>query len=157
MDILQAPDMEQLRQRVIATYRLRPLSPEETPGYIEHRLRQVGWSGNPSFDAGAYEEIHARTEGVPRRLNTFCDRLMLYGFLEGLNALSRAHVVAVAEELSGEIGHSRQAEPRLRAIAGGGVGSDALREDVTERLAGLEERIDALEDALILDRARQRG
>lgn len=154
MEILQAPDMEQLRQRVIATYRLRPLSPGETPGYIEHRLRQVGWTGNPSFDQAAYEEIHAQTEGVPRRLNTFCDRLMLYGYLEEIHDFTREHVQAVAGELYGEMGRPQRAAGRI--VDAGIDGGDSWRSDVSGRLTGLEERMDELEDALVLERARTR-
>jgi general secretion pathway protein A len=156
MEIIQAPDMEQLRQRVIATYRLRPLSPEETPGYIEHRLRMVGWAGDPSFDQGAYAEIHAQTGGVPRRLNTFCDRLMLYGYLEEIHAFTAAHVQEVAGELSGEMDRP-QRNPVGSALPGPVIDPDAWRNDVSGRLTALEERMDELEDALVLERARSRG
>ena len=40
--ILASPDCEQLRQRVLASYHLGPLTEAETRGYIEHRLRTVG-------------------------------------------------------------------------------------------------------------------
>jgi hypothetical protein len=41
--------MQQLRQRVIATYHLGPMDALETQAYIEHRLLTVGWKGDPSF------------------------------------------------------------------------------------------------------------
>jgi putative secretion ATPase (PEP-CTERM system associated) len=156
MEILQAPDMEQLRQRVIATYRLKPLSPEETPGYIEHRLRLVGWAGDPSFDQEAYAEIHAQTGGVPRRLNTFCDRLMLFGYLEEIHAFTAAHVRAVASELHGEMDRPQRGEVSAGPAVGSG-GDGSWRNDMLGRLTALEERMDELEDALVLERARSRG
>jgi putative secretion ATPase (PEP-CTERM system associated) len=150
--ILQAPDMEQLRQRVIATYRLKALAPEETAGYIEHRLRHVGWTGDPSFDQGAYEEIHLQTEGVPRRINTFCDRLMLYGYLEELHAFTREQVQVVARELYGELDRSQRmtSAPRVPLVRG------PWQEALDARLSALEERMSGLEDALVLERARSR-
>lgn len=151
MAILQAPDMEQLRQRVIATYRLKALAAEETPGYIEHRLRRAGWDGDPSFDAGAYEEIHQQTDGVPRRINTFCDRLMLFGYLEEIHAFTREHVQTVARELHGEMDRSQRAPVPI--VPGSGQWQEALE----GRLSALEEKVAELEDALILERARLRG
>lgn len=151
LGIMQAPDMEQLRQRVIATYRLKALAPEETGEYIEHRLRRVGWAEDPAFDAGAFEEIHAHTDGVPRRINTFCDRLLLFGYLEELHAFDREAVRTVAQELSAEMDRSQRIAVRA-PIAEGEQWSAALE----GRLTALEERLDELEDALILERARMR-
>ena len=48
--ILQGPDMQQFRQRVIASYHLSPLDPIETQAYIQHRLKQVGWVGDPQIE-----------------------------------------------------------------------------------------------------------
>ena len=56
--ILQSPDMQQLRQRVVASYHLGPLDADETRGYIEHRLSTVGWQGTPGFDEAAFEALH---------------------------------------------------------------------------------------------------
>lgn len=153
MTVLQAPDMEQLRQRVIATYQLKALKPEETPGYIEHRLRRVGWDNDPSFAPGAYEEIHGYTGGVPRRLNTFCDRLLLYGYLEEIHSITPEHVHAVARELLGELGRPRPVAASVPAPAR----SEDWVEDVTGRLSALEKRLDELEDAMVLERAHIRG
>lgn len=97
---LQEPSMEQLRQRVIASSHLTPLTEEETRDYIEHRLRVVGWDGRqPMFTEGVYPAIHRFTQGIPRLINVFSDRLMLYGFLEELREFSPAAVEAVGQEL----------------------------------------------------------
>ncbi len=44
-----APELEQLRQRVIATHHLGPLSAEEIKPYILHRLNHVGYAGKSGF------------------------------------------------------------------------------------------------------------
>jgi putative secretion ATPase (PEP-CTERM system associated) len=75
--IMQSPEMVQLRQRVIASYHLGPLDLQETHAYIEHRLSCVGWKGNPSFDQEAMREIFNVSQGIPRRINAVCDRIML--------------------------------------------------------------------------------
>ena len=90
--ILQSPDMQQLRQRVVASYHLGPLDADETRGYIEHRLRTVGWQGDPAFDEEAFAAMHRFTGGIPRRINTPCDRLLLFGFLEEKTHFGEAEV-----------------------------------------------------------------
>lgn len=100
--MLARPDLEQLRQRIIASYHLGPLAAGEVHAYIEHRLRLVGWQNDPAFAPEAYHAVHAHTGGVPRRINVLCSRIMLFGFLEGLHRIERAHVEQVASELEAE-------------------------------------------------------
>ena len=100
---LQDSSMEQLRQRVIASCHLGPLKEEETKHYINYRLHEAGWSGGNLFDDNALMLIHRLTEGVPRRINVFCDRILLFGYLEEISFFTREHVQIVAEELSEEI------------------------------------------------------
>ncbi|GAC1411282.1 MAG: hypothetical protein NVSMB6_12410 [Burkholderiaceae bacterium] len=99
---LLSPEMLQLRQRVIATYHLGPMDAAETRTYIEHRLHTVGWNGDPSIDDAAYTEIHAFTGGIPRRINTLCDRLFLMGYLEELHAFSSAEIQEVIGDMQQE-------------------------------------------------------
>jgi len=101
--MLDSPQFEQLRQRVIADYHLHPLDAEETRRYIEARLQYVGWQNDPQFDTGAHALIFEYTGGLPRRINMFCDRLLLYGYLEGLHTLTHAAVSSVIAELHNEI------------------------------------------------------
>jgi len=108
--IMQRPEMRQLKQRVIASYHLGPLDAAETQAYIEHRLRHVGWSDDPCFEPDAFERIHHHTGGVPRRINTLCDRLLLATFLAELHHVSRAGVDEVAAELQEELGSADSPE-----------------------------------------------
>jgi general secretion pathway protein A len=101
-DILASDELAQLRQRVVATYHLGPLSPDETRQYIEHRLQLVNWHADPQIAESAYAQIHAATNGVPRQINVLCDRLFLYGMLEELHHLDDAAVETVAGEMQVE-------------------------------------------------------
>jgi putative secretion ATPase (PEP-CTERM system associated) len=103
--ILQSPDMQQLRQRVVASYHLGPIDAEETRGYIEHRLHTVGWQGNPGFDEAAFAALHRFTGGIPRRINTTCDRLLLLGYLEEKSHFGEAEVDEVIADLKSEVAH----------------------------------------------------
>lgn len=101
-DIMQSPHMQQLRQRVIASYHLGPIDAPETCSYIEHRLRRVGWRNNPSIDEVAHSAIYAFTGGVPRRINTLCDRLLLAAFLGEKHAIGVVDVEAAIAEIRSE-------------------------------------------------------
>lgn len=103
--VMRAPGLEQLRQRVIAAYHLTPLaSPEEVREYVEHRLRTVGWNGDPRLDDAVYTRVFEATGGLPRRINTLMDRLVLFGALEGLHTLSSKVLDQVFAEIEDEHG-----------------------------------------------------
>lgn len=100
--IMTGAEMEQLRQRVIASCHLEPLHEDETRSYIEHRLSTVGWKGDPGFSDEAFRLIHLHAGGVPRRINTLCSRLMLFGSLEDRHYFDADTVLEVVTELAEE-------------------------------------------------------
>jgi len=122
---LQAKGLEQLRQRVKAAYHLTPLNAEQTRNYIEHRLHAAGWRDNPKFTDAAFTAIHKCTDGVPRRINTFCDRLLLFGMLEQIHEFDSDQIKTVMQELVSEIpasnvttiNNERRTSDRRKAIA----------------------------------------
>lgn len=99
---LQSPDMEQLRQRVIASCHLGPLDGAETEAYIVHRLQTVGWRDDPSFSSDAFAAIYQHTGGIPRKINILCDRLLLMGRLDEKHAFTGKEVAEVINELQQE-------------------------------------------------------
>jgi general secretion pathway protein A len=100
--ILQSPEMEQLRQRVIASCHLGLLDEAETAAYIMHRLQTVGWRDDPSFSEDAFAAIYQHTRGVPRKINLLCDRLLLMGCLDETHAFTAREVAKVINELQQE-------------------------------------------------------
>jgi len=105
---LQSPALEQLRQRVIASYHLGPIDGAETEAYIVHRLQTVGWSGDPSFSADTFAPIHQHTGGIPRKINVLCDRMMLMGRLDEKHVFSGEDVATVINELQEEFAPAGQ-------------------------------------------------
>lgn len=95
-------DMQQLLQRVIASYHLGPLDQIETQSYIEHRLHTVGWNNDPTLNADAYAAIFEFTGGIPRKINSLCDRLFLMGYLEEYHAFGEAEVKQVIADIRQE-------------------------------------------------------
>tara|TARA_B100001939_G_scaffold346468_1_gene365307 strand:- start:2441 stop:3496 length:1056 start_codon:yes stop_codon:yes gene_type:complete len=96
------PELEQLRQRVIATHHLQAMTYEETREYILHRLRLVGWKEDPSFTEKAFQKIYEYTQGVPRRLNTLCSRILLFGAIEELHEVTDKVVDDVIADMEQE-------------------------------------------------------
>ena len=129
-EILQRPEMEQFRQRVAATCHIGPLDLDETQHYIEHRLKCAGSSGKPSFDAAAFEAIFKASGGIPRRINSVCDRLLLAGFLGGKMHLEAADVNEVVKEFA------QEAEVPVRRLAGPDSTPDDLASAGTTSMAG---------------------
>ena len=101
--ILRVPNMEQFRQRIVASCHLAPLTDIECQAYIEYRMQHAGWDGRALFSAGAYDRIFQFTHGIPRKINTLMDRILLFGFLEELETLDEAAVEIVIKEVSEEM------------------------------------------------------
>ncbi len=101
-EMLQSPEMEQFRQRVSATCHLGPLDLEETQHYIEHRLKCAGYAGKPTFDPEAFKVIYRASHGIPRRINSVCDRLFLLGFLGNKFHFTAEDVDEVVREFAHE-------------------------------------------------------
>ena len=120
-EMLLSRSLEQLRQRVIASYHLGPMDREETRSYIEHRLRKVGWQDNPHFDDDAFDEIYQWTSGIPRRINLLSNRILLATFLAEGHQITAADVARIALEIRAEIGEATLSPPPVMAPAQGAL------------------------------------
>lgn len=127
------PELEQLRQRVIATHHLEPMTTEETEAYIRHRLELVGWANDPVFTPDAFRRIHDYTDGVPRRLNTLMGRVLLYGTIEELHEISADTVGAVVDDLEQD---NRAAAKGRNEAALTSAKFDGIRDAMDEVQAG---------------------
>ncbi len=151
------PDLDQLRQRIIASHHLEALDATEVEHYIRHRLEQVGWQGRPVLGEGLLPALFEATDGIPRRVNQVMNRLLLLGSIEESDELTQTMLDAVCEEMASD--QSRGAE------AGAGVIADPMRsvepaasarhaadniapEQVADMLAQRDERTAELEAAI---------
>lgn len=167
---LQSAGMEQVRQRIIASYHLDPLSVDETEKYILHRLQLVGWKQDPTFSDGVFKMIYEFTGGVPRRINAMCDRLMLFGCLEEMHELNKDSVLSVMHELEQEVsfnpppGDEKQQAQQLASVSplrpgsnsgGSNSGSQAVApqpiadaDELIYRIQDLEKELSTLKKTL---------
>jgi general secretion pathway protein A len=102
-DLLQgSAELEQLRQRVIATHHLDPMEANEVEPYIIHRLSRAGWNGRPHISGEAFAALYAQTQGVPRKLNTLMNRVLLMGAVEQVDEIDAGLVAAVIADMAGK-------------------------------------------------------
>ncbi len=147
-DTLRSRDLEQFRQRVIASYHLGPMGKNEIKGYIEHRLKKSGWKSDPHFAIDVFAEIFRYTDGIPRRINTFCDRILLHAFTEESHDITLDTIAAVVKELDQELHFSGNGDSETaKTRSGANYRSSGVNDN--ERLANLEERICYLEEVII--------
>jgi len=100
--VRDAPELEQLRQRVIATHHLEPMQAGEVEPYVKHRLSRAGWNGNPAFAGDSFAALYDETGGVPRKLNTLMNRVMLMGAVEQTRMVDASLVHAVVADMAGK-------------------------------------------------------
>ncbi len=77
---LEAPQFRQLKQRIALRCQLRPFEAAETAQYICTRLARGGMKDQNVFPPELMNEIHRRTQGIPRLINAVCDNLLLTAF-----------------------------------------------------------------------------
>jgi general secretion pathway protein A len=98
--LLDQPELRQLAQRITGRYHLNPLSPEETAGYVKHRMRVAGATAEV-FTPSALREVHRLSGGIPRVINVICDRALLGAFTQEDHRAGAALVRQAASEVYG--------------------------------------------------------
>jgi general secretion pathway protein A len=155
--ILQADNMEQVRQRITATYHLRALEKEETREYIIHRLVTAGWKNNPALNEEIFDDIYSFTGGTPRVINNLCDRLLLYGFLEELHVLDSKAVNVVIQEIEQDTNFKKASLINVEALRlqhnVNYEQPNATNDDFKERLAIIETQLADLKREIQKERA----
>jgi len=97
-DLLNNPDLRQLKQRVALRCVIKPLpGVEETDRYITSRLLVSGAERTDIFSADAVDYIYRCSEGIPRNINNLCDNSLLAGYAAGDSTIRRAIIEEVAE------------------------------------------------------------
>ena len=71
--------------------------------FIEHRLRTAGWTARPRFTADSFAMIYRFTEGLPRRINRLCARILLHAALEETDDITPSLIELVAQELDDDL------------------------------------------------------
>jgi general secretion pathway protein A len=107
---LDAPNLRQLKQRIVLRYNLTPFSVEDTSRYINSRFTTAGLPDQKVFSPELMGEIHRRSLGIPRIINAICDNLLLTAFAEASRTASL--------EMLEEVCHDMRLDT-LRPVRGG--------------------------------------
>lgn len=77
---LDAPNLRQLKQRIVLRTSLQPFREEDTVAYINTRMEKAGIPNQTVFPPELIAEVHVRSKGIPRVINAICDNLLLTTF-----------------------------------------------------------------------------
>ena len=145
-EALLLPEMEQLKQRIVATYQLKPLNAEETKNYILFRLEKAGWQHTPQFEDNIFNTICSYTQGIPRCINTLCDRVLLFGYLEELKVIDLSAIEKVIVDIEEESSLTNQ---KLQDLT---TKTSALKNTFEERISSLEQSVIELQKTIAKER-----
>lgn len=79
---LDAPNLRQLKQRIVLRCNLQPFTLRDAMEYMESRLKIAGMPKQEIFTEEMMAEIHLRSQGIPRLINAICDNLLLTAFAQ---------------------------------------------------------------------------
>ena len=97
-DVLNNPDLRQLKQRIALRCVIKPLpNVEETDRYITSRLLVAGAERTDVFSPEAIDYIFRCSEGIPRNINNLCDNALLAGYAAGETTIGRPIIEEVAD------------------------------------------------------------
>ncbi|MCP3893001.1 MAG: AAA family ATPase [Desulfobulbaceae bacterium] len=97
---LEAQNLEQVNQRITTRFHLGPLEKEDVHSYVQHRIEVAGGAeNNRLFDAKGLNYIARASKGIPRVINSLCDRSLLGAYSENQPFVSHAIIKKAAKEL----------------------------------------------------------
>jgi general secretion pathway protein A len=113
--MLTSDENRAVRQRIGVTYRLEPLSQQETAAYIAHRVKLAG-AADEIFKPDAAREVFNYSRGYPRLINVICDLALLTGFSAGLKKIDAALVKRCGKELQIPVNVGRSSTKRSMPV-----------------------------------------
>ncbi|MDM8540085.1 AAA family ATPase [Desulfococcaceae bacterium HSG9] len=115
--MLDSYELRQLGQRITLNCYLAPLNFTETKEYINHRLHIAASKQTVQFDRTSLRLIYKYAQGIPRRINIVCDRVLLTAFGLGSNKITGKITKMALRELSDRNAYKRQHSINLKKIA----------------------------------------
>jgi general secretion pathway protein A len=113
---LDAPNMRQLKQRVLLRCNLEPFSFRDAVSYMESRLERAGMPNQTVFSEELMAQIHARTQGIPRLMNGVCDNLLLTAFAMERKTCDLEMLDEVCRDLRLEWAGTRRARRQMAEV-----------------------------------------
>jgi len=103
LERLKLHELRQLNQRITARYHLNPLDEQETRQYIAYRIHIAGGKKRIQFTPKAYKLIYKHGKGIPRLINSICDRSLLVGYTREKKIIDHHIIKQALKELQGQL------------------------------------------------------
>jgi general secretion pathway protein A len=110
---LDAPNLRQLKQRIVLRYNLQPFTLRDAVEYIESRMERAGMPKQNVFSEELMAEIQMRSQGIPRVINAVCDNLLLTAFAMEQKVCTVEMLDDVCKDMRLEWPGSRRARSRV--------------------------------------------
>ncbi|MES9942897.1 MAG: AAA family ATPase [Candidatus Thiodiazotropha sp. 6PLUC2] len=101
LQMLARKELRQVDQRITARYHLAPLTAQESRSYITHRLAVAGIRED-LFTPMAVRLLHRYSRGIPRLINTICERALLAIYTSGRQRVDSRMIWRAAHEVRGK-------------------------------------------------------
>ena len=117
--LLLSPDLSQVNQRITGRFHLTGLQVNETGEYITHRLKVAGGDAGRLFSNRAVKRVHQLTGGVPRLINSLCDRSLIGAYTDSQERVDESIVKKAAREIFGFDHASKTIEVPVNSLLAG--------------------------------------
>jgi len=108
---LERPEYRQLKQRIALRCTLSGFTLEDAVSYINSRMARAGLKEQTVFSREILEDIHFRTQGIPRLINAMCDNLLLTAFAMETKAVTQEMLEEVTADMRLDRPNSRSFRP----------------------------------------------
>lgn len=95
---LENPDLWQLKQRIVFSYKLRPLNRKDLDAYLFHRLAMAGYTHGSLFSKRAVDLLYQASNGIPRLINILCDKSLMVAFGRASREVSRRNMKSAIDD-----------------------------------------------------------
>jgi MSHA biogenesis protein MshM len=92
-ELLDRPDLRQLKQRIVFSEYLQTIPRTCLADYLAYRLSSAGYRGALLFSRSAIALLYKASGGVPRLINVMAHKAMLAAYGQGADKVSRKHMV----------------------------------------------------------------
>ncbi|UTF61398.1 ExeA family protein [Gilvimarinus sp. DA14] len=99
-EVLQRPDLRQLKQRIVFSEYLQAISASNIGDYLEARLTAAGYRGAPLFSNSAVRLLAKASGGIPRLINVLCHKALMAAYGEGARKIERRHMAKAVLDTS---------------------------------------------------------
>ncbi len=95
---LARKQIRQLRERIVHSFSLQPLTLETVRDYVHFRMDAAGYRGPEVFTKSAYRRMTRASAGLIRRVNILADKALLAAFADDTHIVTKNHLdIAVAD------------------------------------------------------------